>query len=102
MYGGLPVGTVASLFSLGTNLAATVLTAYKAWFVPFSRSHSPLQSLSLWGVCIGSIEGASGATERSRGRGAHRWRAYSRCSSSRARSTVRCGCVAIYLLITRI
>ncbi|KAM5537028.1 hypothetical protein V8D89_009357 [Ganoderma adspersum] len=28
---GLPVGTVASMFSLATNLAATVLTAYKAW-----------------------------------------------------------------------
>ncbi|PIL25600.1 hypothetical protein GSI_11348 [Ganoderma sinense ZZ0214-1] len=31
MYGGLPVGTVASIFSLATNLFATVLTAYKAW-----------------------------------------------------------------------
>ncbi|KAM5536738.1 hypothetical protein V8D89_009577 [Ganoderma adspersum] len=31
MYGGLPVGTVASMFSLVTNLAATILTAYKAW-----------------------------------------------------------------------
>ena len=48
MYGGLPVGTVASLFSLGTNLAATVLTAYKAWFVAFRpSSRPPLQSMSL-------------------------------------------------------
>ena len=48
MYGGLPVGTVASLFSLGTNLAATVLTAYKAWFVAL-RSHPSVhvQSRSL-------------------------------------------------------
>ncbi|PIL25571.1 hypothetical protein GSI_11317 [Ganoderma sinense ZZ0214-1] len=34
MYGGLPVGTVASICSLATNLVATVLTAYKAWFGP--------------------------------------------------------------------
>ena len=33
MYEGLLVGTVASMLSLGTNLAATALTAYKAWFV---------------------------------------------------------------------
>ena len=33
MYEGLLVGSVASMLSLGTNLAATALTAYKAWFV---------------------------------------------------------------------
>ncbi|KAM5537029.1 hypothetical protein V8D89_009358 [Ganoderma adspersum] len=31
MYEGLLVGTVASMLSLATNLAATALTAYKAW-----------------------------------------------------------------------
>nr|VWO97899.1 Cytochrome P450 monooxygenase AKT7 (EC (AK-toxin biosynthesis protein 7) [Ganoderma boninense] len=31
MYEGVPVGTVASMFSLAANLVATALTAYKAW-----------------------------------------------------------------------
>ena len=36
MYEGLLVGSVASILSLASNLAATVLTAYKAWCVSSS------------------------------------------------------------------
>ena len=47
----------------------------------------------------GSIEGVSGGTSRA-GRRTPKWRAYSRCSSSPARSTARYGCV--FMFITRI
>ena len=35
MYQGLSVGTAAAALSLATNLTATILTGYKAWYVSY-------------------------------------------------------------------
>ena len=93
MYEGVAVGTAASVLSFATNLAATTLTAYKAWYVSSLRPRQPV-SVELTRYSLGFIEGASGDMSRA-DRGAPKWRAFSLSSSSLGRSTAHYGCVAI-------
>ena len=64
MYEGLLVGSVASMLSLGTNLAATTLTAYKAWCVSGSSLPPPRKYFHRAQILAGSIGGVSGGTSR--------------------------------------